>query len=935
MSDGPTTVGSIVGKLRLDMSQWDIDVAKVKDDTRQLGALNPQITVKTNVAEAIAEMEALHTAAKKAGVGPVAQGSPATVGATVSAGAAAKVDSVSAAERRLEAATVSATAASALAESAEDRRWRTEQKLSATLAEKSAAQDAATRAVEKADLAAIKLAAAEEGLAAAQKKAAQAALEDAAAQETDAKATDTAGQSMGRLQRILTAVVALGPGLIPIAGFAVGAGAAITAMLGIGVLAILGIKNELKTGSADAAAFAADLGSLKGDLADLEQTAAHGILGGFSSVVSQVHADMPALNSETSLYSSLLGKIASTGFGGLLAAWTNLQPLVIDVGQYLEQSTGRLAAFADSPEFRRFVTYAQQELPTVGTLLNSLVTVAFHLLQAFAPWGTVVVGTLQGLVNVIDAMPLPVLSTLIELALGGSLAFKAWTSIPALMMSIATTIGATTAAEGGATVATGALGAAIDFMTGPVGWAVAGLGALIAVLTATTAAQNNAIPPVNGYTAALQEDNGVLGEHIRLQAAKNLQDSGALDAAKRLGVSTQALTLAATGNVPALKAVNAELDKATSGWKASGSAMVNNSKAAGSVPILAKLIRDSLKDQQSQLGSTVTQWKQLQIATGATTASTNDQTDAYAALAREEDAATAAGKLWKNQLDILNGGQQSLESATIALAGDYQSAAQTIKQNIKEMGRAEATSLDIHTKGGLANHQIVLQEVTDAETRSQAVIQSEGETAKAREDGRKALVRSRQSIIDHMTAAGLDKKAVTALVDSELKIPPEIKNTITTDTSAATKSIKNLVALMNETLSNVIIHVSAKGAISYSTQGGRVEFHSGGGTVGGSGSSTSDSNLAALSVGEEVIRTSRAQPYRPVLKAINNGSQRDIQSELLKLLAPQSSPSVPAAQQTRNWNLTLNQYNPVAVSAAEAARTASIQALAILQMGGP
>src|SRR4051812_12997203 len=96
--EGPTTAGSIVGKLKMDRDQWIVEKAATIKDAKEIGDLNPTVTVHANVAEAIAEMEAL------SGVG----NSTSTIGVNVSGGSAAKVDAVAAAEARMTAAMTAA-----------------------------------------------------------------------------------------------------------------------------------------------------------------------------------------------------------------------------------------------------------------------------------------------------------------------------------------------------------------------------------------------------------------------------------------------------------------------------------------------------------------------------------------------------------------------------------------------------------------------------------------------------------------------------------------------------------------------------------------------------------------------------------------------------------------------------------------------------------
>jgi hypothetical protein len=878
--EGPTTAGSIVGKLKMDRDQWIVEKQATIADAKEIADLNPTVTVHANVAEALAEMEGLKGAGD----------STSTVGVNVSGGSAASVDAVTAAEAKMTAAMTAARIAAQAEELAAQRLDAAQTARGRTDISVAAAELALERATKTTTAAQEKALTTAQALRVARQEAAFATYDEAKAEDTSSRSADNAGGSLSRIQMILAAVVALGPGLIPIAGFTVGAGAAISAMAGVAVLAVLGIKNELKSGTAEAQTFQAGINSLKADVSELEKTAATGVLGGFQTVVGELHADMPELNSETKTYSQILGAIAGTGFGGVLSFFHSLAPLILDVDSYLLDTTNKLSAFADSPGMRKFVTYAQQSLPTVERLLNSLVAVAFHLLAAFAPWGTLVVDVLTDVSNVISMIPTPVLSTLIELALGGSLAFKAWTSIPAMFMSLAATIGATAVAEDGATIATGALGAAIDFMEGPIGWVVAGISALVAVFAASAVSAGASAQAVNSYTAALEQDNGVIGENVRLAAAKALQDSGAATAAKSLGISTVTLTSASLGNAGAIKTVSDALDKQKSKLDEGVKAAQGNRGAALLVTqtqhdqrAAIDLVSSSMDTQIASVKSSISSYDDLQLASGALQGTNQQQADAYGRLADEEDAATKAAELWQTQLDILNGKTQTLEGANIALAGDFQSMASTITQNAKTMGAAAAHSLDINTAGGLANHQIALQAVKDAETQSQAIISAEGNTAKAREDGRQALIKSRQSIIDHMVALGLDRAAVTALVDSELTIPAHIETKLEIETAAAIAALKAAQAEIQKTLT--ISH----GVVSFTGSPRGMIGHAGGGTVTGNGGPTQDNQIRALSVGEEVTRSSRAQAFRPMLKALNNGSANDIKRAASAIAGPSMS----------------------------------------------
>ena len=98
--------------------------------------------------------------------------------------------------------------------------------------------------------------------------------------------------------------------------------------------------------------------------------------------------------------------------------------------------------------------------------------------------------------------------------------------------------------------------------------------------------------------------------------------------------------------------------------------------------------------------------------------------DAYTAVTDAQKLSIESSKFWKDQLDILNGGAQSLEQANISLAQNYTSTTKTITDNIDKLGRKAATSLDINTAAGLANHQLILQSVQDAQNQSDAIVKA-------------------------------------------------------------------------------------------------------------------------------------------------------------------------------------------------------------------
>lgn len=62
---GELNIGSVVGYLRLNASQWSAEIDTVKGQARELSRVNPKIDIETNAPKALAELEAVAIAAKR------------------------------------------------------------------------------------------------------------------------------------------------------------------------------------------------------------------------------------------------------------------------------------------------------------------------------------------------------------------------------------------------------------------------------------------------------------------------------------------------------------------------------------------------------------------------------------------------------------------------------------------------------------------------------------------------------------------------------------------------------------------------------------------------------------------------------------------------------------------------------------------------------
>lgn len=356
---GEAQVGSIIGYLRLDRSDWDAELTAAGRKADDLARHNPDIRIRTNAPSAIAQLAAVAAATKRL---QDAQGAEAV--------AEAKLQSLR--DRGI-------TDAGRLkaAEEAVMKARRSEAAATIALA---AAQDANDRAVQKATADTDKLA----------KKA------------DEAKNTFTVG--------LIPALAAVAPAAVPIAAVAGGALIGLAPVAATVMLAVKGIGNQMKAGALQGTQFASSVNTLKGELTTLETTAAGGIMVGVNKAMSESAPLFHTVNQDVAVMSGQLGQIVAGAAPALVRILTDLNPLFVTFGNLLANGASRLDHWAQSSTgMQSFVAYVQTELPTVLSLVGNLVVLSSHLVQALAPMGGAILTDLNVLVRLLDMIPVPVL----------------------------------------------------------------------------------------------------------------------------------------------------------------------------------------------------------------------------------------------------------------------------------------------------------------------------------------------------------------------------------------------------------------------------------------------------------------------------------------------------------------------------------------------
>ena len=771
--------GTLIAYLRLDRSDYDAElkIAGVKAD--ELAAKSPNIKVKVDSATALAQLAGIAAAAKRL---QDAQG-------------AERV-----AEQRL-------------------------QDLRAKGIESGTQYVRAEENVEKARRA---QAAATINLASAYAKA-----------DADAKRLGDTESSLSKFSQgaknstsgLITTLMAVAPAIVPIAAVAVGAAGALGLLGAAGILAVLGISNEMKRGTPLGQQYAQSIGVLKGNLKDLEHSAAQGFLGPFNAAVQRSQALMPGLNAQMQTYGRLVGNIAGHALGGLIGGLHTLDPLFGSLAITLDRGAIKFDAWAQNSQgLGKFGASAQQVLPQVVSTLGALTQAIGHVLASLGPLGGTSLTILKVFADVINALPVPVITALATAFIvlrTAALGLNVLSAVASNMQSVAK---AGSAAGGGGTGLAAGLGMATGagiILTG----AMFGLTQIMGQNASRAREQARAVAE---YTQAIKDANGATGAAIDASVIQQAQASGSIDAMKRIGVSTVAWTAAVEQGGGAYTALLAQLAKsgplgvtlsgnlyeqrnayqaAVQQAKDYASAVTENNNALA-------LANPALAAQAQGLGITITA---LQGAKDAQDKKKLSDAQAFAtlALAHPEyiavsNALGVNAQAYLTAKDAIDQQKKSTADSTMQmrLAND---AAGILKQTLdalngKALSAADAqnafdsslTNMGDHVTATGKKVKFTTTSINDMSSASvslrgelngqihnlQGVIEANGGLSSSTGQARAQMATLRQQIINNAVAHGVNRAAVTAYIDRLLAIPKSIPpTTLDANTKPATDKL--------------------------------------------------------------------------------------------------------------------------------------------------
>jgi anti-sigma28 factor (negative regulator of flagellin synthesis) len=291
------------------------------------------------------------------------------------------------------------------------------------------------------------------------------------ADTTQARAQIAALNKEAAAGGLLRSLLPLAPALVPLAAAAAAGGAALVSMGVAGALAVKGIQADLKAANGDGLKFAAGLNVLKGDLRQIEQTSAHGVLASFQQATSRMHADLPAVNNDLAQTSRVLGDIAGHLLGAAVSGEHTFAPVLLEIARQVDAVAAKFEAWASGPGGEKFAATLSKDFQHVVPLLEDVAGALGHLVAASNGPGLAIVDELDLFAKVLRGIPTPVLSVLTT----GIVSLKIAGTVSGLMDKLALSIRTVAVSEGEAAAAAGGFRGGLSRGVGFIGRATAGL----------------------------------------------------------------------------------------------------------------------------------------------------------------------------------------------------------------------------------------------------------------------------------------------------------------------------------------------------------------------------------------------------------------------------------------------------------------------------
>ncbi|GAA2636924.1 hypothetical protein GCM10010399_82570 [Dactylosporangium fulvum] len=475
------------------------------------------------------------------------------------------------------------------------------------------------------------------------------------------------------------------------------------------------------------------------------------------------------------------------------------------VGEGILSLTGRFVNWSRGLDqnrgFQNFVQFVQLEGPRVMRLLGELATTGLRITQAYAPVGSVVVTELRILAQVINAIPVPVLTALAAALTAYKTAALLTAGAQAVLGSrmvqgVASMVTFRTVTDEAGRATTGmqrALGAASGFMGGPFVAALTVVGLAIGYFVAESQKAKAQINDIrqgasqyaeilkNGLTPAATEQASAL---LRQNAALR----GLVDASRDAGVATETLVRGLNGDRQARAEVIRALDeqilreKVAAGEARKGADAENaaSRKHLDRADALSKM-RDAFTQSNDANAEANRLTEELHAEQSAMNQIFRDApgpvrslADAYQVLADRTSTAADKATALKQAEDALFGAARDADEAAVAQARAVQAANKVLDDRATITGKG-AKQLDINTEAGLRLRESLREQLNAINATYRANVANGMSVEEA--------TRKHQAEIDKLRAKtaqkGVDQKATENLI----RIYGQVPTSATTDVS--------------------------------------------------------------------------------------------------------------------------------------------------------
>lgn len=345
--------------------------------------------------------------------------------------------------------------------------------------------------------------------------------------------------------------------------------------------------------------------------------------------------------------------------------------------------------------------------------------------------------------------------------------------------------------HGGSSAFGKALGGVTSFLTGPWGLALGGA-AILATLWASE--QGKAAQRTEELTRTLDENTGAFTENTAAKVASNLQDAGALDAARTLGIALDDVTSALLGQEDARRRVEGAIERVRENEQAAATDTSLYTAELVKQGDAASLLERQMGVQADSLEAAQGASENLREATGKTSDAMSDAEENVVALSEGLDGGTASGEAAKEAIDALtqaledlNGPALSANEAEIR----FQEAIDAVTASVTENGQ----TLDLNTEAGRKNQSTLNDLARASAERANAVLNQTGSESAFRAE----LERGRQALYESARQTGMSEEAAWQYVDSVLAIPAAK----TTDVEFRSSAAEQRAAAFRDILSRI------------------------------------------------------------------------------------------------------------------------------------